>query len=84
MINKIDLPSADPAGVKQQIEDEIGLDTEDCPLVSAKQGIGIEDVLEAVVNRIPAPNGRRERSAARADFRFRIMIIIAARFRPCA
>ena len=56
VINKIDLPSADPAGVKQQIEDEIGLDTENCPLVSAKQGIGIEDVLEAVVSRIPAPS----------------------------
>ena len=56
VINKIDLPSADPEGVKQQIEDEIGLDTEDCPLVSAKQGIGIDDVLEDVVNRVPAPS----------------------------
>ena len=56
VINKIDLPSAQPEVVKQEIEDEIGLDTEDCPLISAKQGIGIEDVLEAVVNRIPAPN----------------------------
>ena len=56
VINKIDLPSAQPEVVKQEIEDEIGLDTEDCPLISAKQGVGIEDVLEAVVNRIPAPN----------------------------
>ena len=56
VINKIDLPSADPEGVKQQIEDEIGLDTEGCPLVSAKQGIGIDDVLEDVVNRVPAPS----------------------------
>ena len=55
VINKIDLPSADPDGVKQQIEDEIGLDTEGCPLISAKQGIGIEDVLEAVIEKIPAP-----------------------------
>ena len=56
VINKIDLPSADPEGVKQQIEDEIGLDTEGCPLVSAKQSIGIDDVLDDVVNRVPAPS----------------------------
>ena len=56
VINKIDLPSAQPEVVKQEIEDEIGLDTEDCPLISAKQGVGIEDVLEAVVTKIPAPN----------------------------
>ena len=55
VINKIDLPSADPEGVKQQIEDEIGLDTEGCPLVSAKQGVGIEDVLEDIVKNVPAP-----------------------------
>ena len=57
VINKIDLPSARPEVVKEEIEDEIGLDTEGCPLVSAKQGIGIEDVLEAVVKRVPAPEG---------------------------
>ena len=56
VINKIDLPSAQPEVVKQEIEDEIGLDTEGCPLISAKQGIGIDDVLEAVVARIPAPS----------------------------
>lgn len=55
VINKIDLPSADPDSVKTQIEDEIGLDTEGCPLVSAKQGIGIADVLEDIVNHVPAP-----------------------------
>ena len=55
VINKIDLPSAQPEVVKQEIEDEIGLDTEGCPLISAKQGIGIEDVLEAVIGKIPAP-----------------------------
>ena len=55
VINKIDLPSADPEGVKQQIEDEIGLDTEGCPLVSAKQGVGIGDVLEDIVKNVPAP-----------------------------
>ena len=57
VINKIDLPSARPEVVKEEIEDEIGLDTEGCPLVSAKQGIGIEDVLEDVVKRVPAPEG---------------------------
>ena len=55
VINKIDLPSAQPEVVKQEIEDEIGLDTEGCPLISAKQGVGIEDVLEAVIGKIPAP-----------------------------
>ena len=60
VINKIDLPSANPDGVKQQIEDEIGIDTEGCPLVSAKQGIGIEDVLEDVVANIPAPTDDAE------------------------
>ncbi len=55
VINKIDLPSAQPEVVKQEIEDEIGIDCEGCPLVSAKQGVGIEDVLEDIVNNIPAP-----------------------------
>ncbi len=57
VINKIDLPSAQPDVVKHEIEDEIGLDTEGCPLVSAKQGIGIGDVLEQIVERVPAPEG---------------------------
>ena len=57
VVNKIDLPSARPEVVKQEIEDEIGLDTENCPLVSAKQGIGIEDVLEDSVQKVPAPKG---------------------------
>ena len=55
VINKTDLPSAQPEVVKQEIEDEIGIDCEGCPLVSAKQGVGIEDVLEDIVNNIPAP-----------------------------
>jgi len=55
VINKIDLPSAQPEVVKQEIEDEIGIDCEGCPLVSAKQGVGIEEVLEDIVNNIPAP-----------------------------
>ena len=57
VINKIDLPSAQPEVVKQEIEDEIGLDTENCPLISAKQGIGIEDVLEDIAQNVPAPEG---------------------------
>ncbi|MGN1250225.1 MAG: translation elongation factor 4 [Candidatus Spyradocola sp.] len=57
VINKIDLPSAQPDFVKKEIEDVIGLDTTDAPLVSAKTGLNVEDVLEAVVNLIPAPKG---------------------------
>jgi GTP-binding protein LepA len=57
VINKIDLPSARPDEVKEEIEDVIGIEAHDAPLVSAKMGTGIDDVLEAVVHRIPAPNG---------------------------
>ncbi|MGI5864366.1 MAG: translation elongation factor 4 [Myxococcales bacterium] len=57
VINKIDLPSADVAGTKAQIEDIIGLDASNAVLTSAKEGKGIEDVLEAVVARIPPPKG---------------------------
>ena len=57
VINKIDLPSADPDRVKEEIEDVIGLEAHDAPLISAKNGIGIEDVLEQVVSKIPAPSG---------------------------
>lgn len=55
VINKIDLPSADPDRVKQEIEDIIGLDASDAVLCSAKSGIGIPDILEAIVNKVPAP-----------------------------
>ena len=58
VINKIDLPSADPERVKAEIEDVIGLDTEFAPLISAKQGLNIEDVLEQIVAQIPAPSGK--------------------------
>ena len=58
VINKIDLPSADPERVKVQIEDIIGIDASDAILVSAKTGVGIADVLEAIVKRIPAPEHR--------------------------
>jgi len=57
VINKIDLPSARPDEVKREIEEIIGLDSENAPLISAKEGINIDDVLEAIVNQIPAPNG---------------------------
>ncbi len=55
VINKIDLPSADPERVKHEIEDIIGLDASDAILASAKSGIGIQDILEAIVERVPAP-----------------------------
>ncbi len=57
VINKIDLPSARVGEVKQEIEDVIGLDTENCPCISAKDGINIEDVLKSIVEKIPAPKG---------------------------
>ena len=57
VINKIDLPSAQPEEVRHEIEEVIGLDAEDAPLTSAKQGVGIQDVLEAVVNKMPPPQG---------------------------
>ncbi len=57
VINKIDLPSAEPQRVKDEIEDVIGLEAQDAPMISAKNGIGIEEVLEQIVTRIPAPKG---------------------------
>ncbi|MFD0048283.1 translation elongation factor 4 [Actinomycetes bacterium NPDC127524] len=60
VINKIDLPSADPERVRGEIEDVIGLDASDAVLASAKAGIGIEDILEQVVELVPAPQGDPE------------------------
>src|SRR5260221_14776445 len=60
VINKIDLPSAEPERVREQIESVIGLDASDAILVSAKQGIGIQETLEAVVHRVPRPKGDPE------------------------
>ena len=57
VINKIDLPSAEPQRVKDEIEDVIGIEAQDAPMISAKNGIGIEEVLEQVVQKIPAPKG---------------------------
>ena len=57
VINKIDLPSAEPQRVIAEIEDVIGIEAEDAPLISAKNGLNIEDVLEAIVAKVPAPKG---------------------------
>ncbi|WP_443661170.1 translation elongation factor 4 [Eshraghiella crossota] len=57
VINKIDLPSADPERVKEEIEDVIGIEAQDAPLISAKTGLNIDDVLEAIVHKLPAPKG---------------------------
>ena len=59
VLNKIDLPSAEPDRIKEQIENIIGLDTSDAALTSAKTGRGVEDVLEAIVAKVPAPKGDR-------------------------
>ena len=60
VINKIDVPSAEPEKVREEIEDVIGLDASDAILASAKAGIGIEEILEAVVNRVPPPEGDKD------------------------
>ena len=60
VINKIDLPSAEPDRIREQIETVIGLDASDAILASAKNGIGIEEILEAVVHRLPAPKGSQD------------------------
>lgn len=57
VINKIDLPSAEPQRVIEEIEDVIGIEAQDAPLISAKSGLNIEDVLEAIVHKLPAPTG---------------------------
>lgn len=60
VINKIDLPSAQPQHVKDEIEDVIGIEAQDAPMISAKNGIGVEAVLEAIVEKIPSPSGNPE------------------------
>ncbi|HSR77816.1 MAG TPA: translation elongation factor 4 [Xanthobacteraceae bacterium] len=60
VLNKVDLPAAEPEKVKQQIEDVIGLDASDAILISAKTGQNIEEVLEAIITRLPPPKGDRE------------------------
>ena len=63
VLNKIDLPAAEPARVREQIEDVIGIDASDAVEISAKTGLGIPDVLEAIVTRLPAPTGDPDRPA---------------------
>ncbi|MDH2354694.1 translation elongation factor 4 [Bradyrhizobium sp. SSUT112] len=60
VLNKVDLPAAEPEKVKQQIEDVIGIDASDAVMISAKTGLGVPDVLEAIVTRLPPPKGDRE------------------------
>ncbi len=60
VINKIDLPSAEPDRVKDEIEDVIGLEAQDAPLISAKTGLNVKEVLEQIVTKIPAPDGNPE------------------------
>src|SRR5450830_1836505 len=60
VLNKIDLPAAEPEKIKQQIEDVIGLDASNAIMISAKTGIGVPDVLEAIVTRLPPPKGDRD------------------------
>ncbi|MBB5514590.1 GTP-binding protein LepA [Rubricella aquisinus] len=60
VLNKVDLPAAEPARVREQIEDVIGIDASDAVEISAKTGIGVPDVLEAIVTRLPAPKGERD------------------------
>jgi GTP-binding protein LepA len=60
VINKIDLPSADPEKVKQEVEDVIGLPGDECILASAKEGIGTQDILEAIISQVPPPGGDPE------------------------
>ncbi len=61
VINKIDLPSAEPQRVIDEIEDVIGIEAQDAPLISAKNGIGIEEVLECIVSKVPAPKGSSDK-----------------------
>ena len=70
VINKIDLPSAEIPRIKEQIENIIGLDPKDAILASAKEGIGTEEILEAIVHRLPPPRRRIRSAAESADIRF--------------
>ena len=83
-LNKIDLPSADPERCKKQIEDVIGLDASDAILASAKTGIGIHEILEAMVKRIPPPEGDPDGAAARAHLRQLVRHLPGRGHRWCA
>ncbi len=70
ILNKIDLPSAEPEMVKDQIVDLVGCRREDIIPASAKTGLGIDDILSAIIDRIPAPKGDPEAPSESTDFRF--------------
>ena len=72
VLNKIDLPAAEPDQVKDQIADVIGLDASDALMISAKTGLGVPDVLEAIVKRLPAPKGDAAAQIGRASCRERV------------
>lgn len=83
VINKIDLPAADPERVRTEIEDVIGIDASEAVLASAKAGIGIEDILEQVVEYVPAPSGDIE-APLKALILTLFTIVIGGRFKhPC-
>ena len=81
VLNKIDLPAAEPARVREQIEDVIGIDASDAVEISAKTGLGIPDVLEAIVTRLPAPKGDPARPA-QGDARRQLVRRLPRRRRP--
>ena len=66
VLNKVDLPAAEPERIRQQIEDVIGIDASEAVLISAKSGLGVPDVLEAIVHRLPPPKGDRRQAAESA------------------
>ena len=72
VLNKVDLPGADPDGVAAQVADLLGGDPDEALRISAKTGEGVGEVLEAIVRRIPPPHGEPEPAAARADLRLRV------------
>ena len=67
VLNKIDLPSADPQRVIEEIEDVIGIEAEDAPQISAKTGLNVDQVLEEIVAKVPAPTGRSKSTASGFD-----------------
>ncbi len=75
VINKIDLPAARIDFAKEQIENVLAIPADDALPISAKSGLGVEDVLEAIVRRVPPPKGSRRSAAARADFRFLVRLL---------
>ena len=84
VLNKIDLPAAEPDQVKRQIEDVIGIDASDAVMISAKTGLGIDDVLEAIVHRLPRAERRPRRLAEGACWSIAGTTSISASWCWCA